>query len=137
MTRMLRQGRWQDVLAGILVIGVAGLLPAGAVYVDRVVQARGTRVVQLEARIPENGGWTPSEVRVRQGERVQLRVRSADVVHGMAIAGVNVVIPELYPGKMHVVEFVPDKPGVYPFFCIVTCSPQHERMRGQLIVGPR
>lgn len=111
-------------------------LPLAAFAYDRLLAGPGTRVVYLEAYVPEQGGWQPAQVRVRQGERVRLRVRSGDVVHGIGIAGLGLPARTLYPGRAEVLEFVAERPGRYPFFCVVTCSPLHPRMRGELVVEP-
>lgn len=77
--------------------------------------------------------FTPSEIRVKQGERVKLIVANEDVSHGIAIPAFNVNLT-LEPGKTGTAEFVADKKGSFPFFCNVFCGSGHGAMRGTLIV---
>ncbi len=77
--------------------------------------------------------FTPSTIRVKEGDRVKLNIKSMDVTHGFAISefGVN---ERLEPGKTTTVEFTADKKGEYIFFCSVPCGAGHRDMKGKLIV---
>jgi cytochrome c oxidase subunit 2 len=77
--------------------------------------------------------FTPNTIRVKAGVPVQLRVMSTDVVHGLAIPGLN-INERLDPGKEVVINFTPAKAGSYPFFCSVFCGAGHADMKGVLIV---
>lgn len=131
---------------GVLAEVIAGLLVAAALigaplvmfaYERSLEGSAEHRVVRLRAAASEQGGWYPEVIRVKQGEPVLLEVVSTDVVHGLFIRGLGVVVQELYPGVPRRISFVPDEPGVYPFFCLVRCGPAHTTMKGQLIVEPR
>ena len=43
------------------------------------------RIIDVEARTPEDGGFSPDTIRVDVGETVTLRVSAEDVTHGIAI----------------------------------------------------
>jgi cytochrome c oxidase subunit 2 len=93
--------------------------------------------IELVARQPAAGGWSRDRIVVNQGERVRLRVRSEDVVHGFAIGRMGVDAGLVEPGKAVTVEFVADRVGEFTFYCTVWCDPNHPRMRGILEVrGP-
>lgn len=77
--------------------------------------------------------FVPATIAVRQGERVQLKIKSVDVDHGFAIPDFK-VNETLSPGKETVIEFVADKKGEYTFFCSVVCGQGHRDMKGKLIV---
>src|SRR5215204_4074590 len=47
--------------------------------------ARGVRIVDVVAAVPEAGGFQPDSITVYAGQRVRLRFRSADTTHGVAI----------------------------------------------------
>ncbi len=66
---------------------------------------------------------------------MQLRIRSVDVAHGLAIPelGVRVMVR---PGQDATVEFVADTPGIYAFQCNVFCGAGRGRMVGTLVVLP-
>ena len=38
------------------------------------------------------------------------------------------------PGETKVIEFIADKPGVFPFYCTNFCSALHQEMQGYLLV---
>jgi cytochrome c oxidase subunit 2 len=96
--------------------------------------------------------FAPSEIQVKVGERVQIKLHSADRAHGLKL--------DLYPEgasqdgppglvfdhpqgdakvekhKDRDIEFVAARAGTYDFKCSVQCSMGHghERMTGKLIV---
>ena len=95
----------------------------------------------------------PSEIHVKMGERVRIKLRTADRAHGLKLN----IYPEGAsedgnPGlvfdhpqddakvekkKERVIEFVAARPGTYDFKCSVQCSMighGHDRMSGKLIV---
>ena len=87
------------------------------------------------------GNWEfePSTITLKKGEKVVLRIRSADVAHGFAVdeLGLNVNIPA---GQTVEVEFTPDKAGTFTSYCSVFCGfdasigKGHESMKGTIIV---
>jgi cytochrome c oxidase subunit 2 len=117
--------------AGLLAL----LLLAGAAV--WILGRRADGAVDLTARQPAAGGWAPERIVVHEGERVRLRIRSEDVVHGFAIGRLGVDAGPIEPGKVKIVEFVASRPGEYTFYCTEWCDPSHPRMRGILEVrGP-
>lgn len=121
--------------------------PAGAQ--GSTVFSSTPHVIEILAKTFE---FTPNEIHVKAGERVQIKLRSADRAHGFKLS--------LYPegasedgppglvfehpqdeekvDKHHdrVIEFVAARPGTYDFKCSVQCSMGHghDRMTGKLIV---
>ena len=93
-----------------------------------------TRVIELTANAPSNGGWQPDAVRVNIGERVRLRIAAPDVVHGFEIPALGIKVDEILPGHVEEVEFVATRAGRYPFACTRWCSVDHWRMRGVIEV---
>ncbi|MFQ6136892.1 MAG: hypothetical protein ACE5PM_06900 [Candidatus Hydrothermarchaeales archaeon] len=78
-----------------------------------------------------------SEIRVKQGETVALRITSMDVVHGFKLPGYN-ISEVIYPGEVKMVKFVADKSGEFLFYCSVpSCGLGHINMTGKLVVEPR
>lgn len=96
--------------------------------------ANDTRVVELVATVPNNGGWLPDTIRVNLGERVRLRISSPDVIHGFEIPALGIQIAEILPGHVAEVEFVASRAGKFPFACTRWCSVDHWRMRGVIEV---
>lgn len=86
--------------------------------------------------------WYPTMLVVRQGDTVDLAVANPDEFsHEFAIPDLNLRTEKLPPGSTARLRFVADRPGVFAFQCALPydpakrhCSPDHERMRGYLIV---
>ena len=93
--------------------------------------ARGVRVVDITAAVPQAGGFQPDSVTVYAGQRVQLRFRAADTTHGVAIGpGLGIDLGDLAPGEVKVVDVTFPEAGTYTFYCNKWCGPNHWRMRG-------
>lgn len=77
--------------------------------------------------------FVPSQLRVRLGESIRLRITSLDVTHGFSLPefGIDEV---LNPQDELVIELQPTKKGEFPFSCSVSCGSGHAGMRGSLIV---
>jgi cytochrome c oxidase subunit 2 len=78
--------------------------------------------------------FEPATISVAQGDRVRLRLRSADRSHALAIKAfrVKAVIPA--GGETVAVEFVADRAGTFAFTCSEYCGTGHSRMKGTLVV---
>lgn len=125
----------------ILALAVVGLVlvafPAGLFgYQSLRTHAAGIRVIEITARAPESGGFSPDRIELKAGETVRLRISSPDVVHGLSIPGLGVDVKEILPGKPVEVDVTPREPGRFAFACIRWCSADHWRMRGTIdVVG--
>lgn len=130
--------RSERVALGLVLAVVLGL-PL-AIFGYRAINATGpTRVIELTGRLPttEHGGWAPEIITVQKGERVRLRLTSADVVHGFSIPKLGVDAGWVEPGKVQEIEFVAGQAGRYTYLCTVWCQDGHWRMRGILqVVDP-
>jgi len=91
-----------------------------------------TREFTIHAR---QFAYTPPRIRVRQGERVVLRVISDDVVHGLYVDGYG-INSKIFPGRETVISFVADRPGKIRYRCSVICGNLHPFMIGEVVVGP-
>ena len=106
-------------------------------------------VIEVTAKTFE---FTPNDIHVRVGERVQIKLRTADRAHGLKLniypegasedgnPGLVFEHPQddakVEKHKERVIEFVAARPGTYAFVCSVRCSMGHghDRMTGKLIV---
>lgn len=81
--------------------------------------------------------FEPETISVAEGDRVRLRLRSADRTHGIGIKAfrVNALIPKM--GDVVTVEFVADRPGTFDITCSEYCGTGHRTMKGRLIVLAR
>jgi cytochrome c oxidase subunit II len=106
---------------------VLGMLPAGAASFAAEAMQR-FEVTASRYR------FDPARIEVRQGDVVELALRSADTDHGFAIKayGVKVAIPK--GGETVGVSFVARRAGTFPIECSEYCGSGHKRMRGELVV---
>jgi heme/copper-type cytochrome/quinol oxidase subunit 2 len=105
------------------------------------------QVIEISAKKYE---FSPNEIHVRKGTRVELKVHSEDETHGVKL--------DVYPegskdkdepgllfdepkenGKVakhvdQVLDFMAQKPGTYDFKCAKLCGLSHDHMKGKLIV---
>jgi nitrous-oxide reductase len=105
---------------------------------DTAVTREGNNV--LVKMIAVRSSFEPNKIEVNQGDRVTIYLtnieQTTDELHGFGLGeyNLNVVVD---PGEMKVVEFVADKPGVFPYYCTNFCSALHQEMQGYLLVKPR
>ncbi|MFI5394811.1 MAG: c-type cytochrome [Candidatus Binatia bacterium] len=107
-----------------------------------------SRVITLTG-VAATGTWTDEEVRggtyfakkyrpaeplLTVGERVFLRLKSADVTHTFYSPDLGIGPVEVYPGHVAEVMVLPKKAGVYPFYCTSVCGRAHFGMRGRFVV---
>jgi cytochrome c oxidase subunit 2 len=106
---------------------VLGLLPAGAA--PSVPEA--TQRFEVTA---SRYKFDPARIEVRQGDVVELVLRSADTDHGLAIKAyaVKVAIPK--GGETVGVSFVASRVGTFPIECSEYCGSGHKRMKGEIVV---
>lgn len=124
--------RTLEIAAVILVlVSVVGLPAAALGYESLRHSGHDGQVITLAGT---EGAWSHDTIRVRQGEKLRLRLTSNDVVHGFELKGYGIEIDEVYPGKVVVIDFVADEAGTFLFSCTILCSRQHRDMKGKLIV---
>ena len=114
----------------------------------RPLSDEGTQVIEVTGKKYE---FNPATIRVKQGTRVQLRIKVTDHVHGMKISNVpngdangkpGLVFTSsqdclrIEEGRTETVEFAAQTPGTYPFRCCVHCGWHHREMKGEIIVEP-
>ncbi len=97
---------------------------------SRASASQEAQVVEISA---ERYSFTPSEIRVKAGTRLEIRLRSEDTAHGFHIVGtdINVVLPKRGRGDTTVV-FEPES-GRHEFECSHLCGAGHAFMRGVII----
>ncbi len=88
------------------------------------------QVVDISA---ERFSFTPSEIRVKAGTRLELRLRSDDTAHGFHIVGTNIDIELPKRGRGTATVVFQPTVGRYTFECSQLCGAGHEYMRGVII----
>jgi cytochrome c oxidase subunit II len=137
---------------GFLVASVAGLFMATswiALAKPAVQPADAPRVIEISAKKYE---FTPTEIHVKKGEKVELKVHSVDEAHGVKLAlypegakdkgapGLVLDQPaengKVTKGADQIIDLTAQQPGTYDFVCAKFCGFGHDRMKGKLIVEP-
>ena len=111
----------------------AGLTVAGLFAVLAVSLAQEkpeSREITVTAKKYE---FSPSEIRVREGENIKLSITALDRKHGFKIEAFE-IDHELPKGEVVTIEFIADRAGTFPIACSKFCGFGHGRMKGQLIV---
>ena len=134
-------------VAAFVGLSMAAFWLARAQGSDNQTAAAQVQIIEVSAKKYE---FTPSEIHVKKGARVELKVHSEDETHGVKL--------DVYPqgtkdkskpgllfdqpkenGKVtkgvdQVVDFVAQEPGTYDFKCAKLCGLGHDHMKGKLIV---
>jgi nitrous-oxide reductase len=104
------------------------------------IERRGSVVHVRMASIRSH--FTPDNIEgVQVGDTVLFHVTNLeqdwDVPHGFAILGAQNAELLVMPGETRTLRWVPQKVGVYPFYCTDFCSALHQEMQGYVRVSPR
>ena len=90
--------------------------------------------------IAVRSSFEPNKVEVNQGDKVTIYLtnieQTTDEIHGFGLNdyNINVVVD---PGETKTIEFVANKPGVFPYYCTNFCSALHQEMQGYMLVKPK
>jgi cytochrome c oxidase subunit 2 len=127
-----RMERLARSLAVLLLIG----LPLAIAWIAAKGAPSKGQAVEIHAKMPEQGGWSPANLSATAGEPLHLRLVSDDVVHGFKIGQSDEPAIDLLPGKTVETWLTFDQPGKYTYYCTRWCGPNHWRMRGTIDVLP-
>jgi cytochrome c oxidase subunit 2 len=99
---------------------------------EREKHEKADRVIAIVA---ERFTFVPSQIKLKQGEVVELRISSLDTNHGFYLreAGVNVIVPKRGRGDARILFRAQEK-GVFPFECSKACGAGHTMMQGRIVV---
>lgn len=77
---------------------------------------------------------------IKVGDEVYFHITNLeqdwDIPHGFAIKGANTAEMLVMPGETATLKWIPQKKGMYPFYCTDFCSALHQEMQGYLRVSP-
>lgn len=124
----------KEILARFLVIGLVVLavaLPFGGQW---LLNRNQPTMIELHARMPENGGWSLDTIQAQVGQPVRLHITSDDVMHGFAMGRSDQPALDITPGQFIDTVLTFDQPGKYTYYCTRWCGPNHWRMRGTIDV---
>ena len=86
--------------------------------------------------------FTPDNIEgIKVGDVVYFHVTNIeqdwDIPHGFAMFGAKNSNILIMPGETLTLKWIPEKPGVYPFYCTDFCSALHQEMQGYVRVSPK
>jgi cytochrome c oxidase subunit 2 len=113
-------GRWSQI--GLVALALLGSAPE--------TWAQEPRVITIAAKRFE---FSPSQVRLKRGEPVTIRIASADVRHGMFMKALA-IDAEIEPGKTVEVTFTPQVAGRFTAICDHFCGVGHGNMHMEFVV---
>ena len=121
-----------SIIAAAAVVGMALLFGAAftAAPQDPTTASAPREITVVAKRF----AFEPASIEVTEGERIRLRVSSADGVHGFQVRRlrINKLIPR--GGQPVTIDFVAPAPGSYEILCSEECGDGHDEMTGTLIV---
>lgn len=125
----------QQVFDAAAVVGMALLLGAAftAVPQDPTTASAPREIAVVAKRF----AFEPAAIEVIEGERIRLRVSSADGIHGIQVRKlrINKLIPR--GGQPITIDFVAPAPGTYEILCSEECGDGHDTMTGTLTIKAR
>jgi plastocyanin len=80
-----------------------------------------------------NFKFAPSDIKVKQGDKVKITFTNSAGFHDFVIDELGVKTPVIQSGQDAVVEFVADKAGTFTYYCSVG-NHRQQGMEGTLIV---
>jgi cytochrome c oxidase subunit II len=114
------------VLAAVFGLSVKRMVYAGAPPSGPTIQIIGHQW-WWEVRYPQSNVVTANEVHIPVGSQAQLRVDSADVIHGVWVPQLQGKIDAI-PGLTNQIQLQTSQPGSYRGSCVVFCALQHANM---------
>ena len=118
---------------GFSTLLTAGLTVAGVFALLTVSLAQEKPEVREIAITAKKYEFSPSEIRVRQGESVKLSITALDRKHGFKIEALD-IDRELPKGEVVTIDLKADRAGTFPIACSKFCGLGHGKMKGQLVV---
>jgi nitrous-oxide reductase len=105
---------------------------------DASIAKNGTEVTVKMTAV--RSSFEPNKIEVNQGDKVTIYLtnieQTTDELHGLGLSeyNINVVVD---PSETKKIQFVANKPRVFPYYCTNFCSALHQEMQGYLLVKPK
>lgn len=137
----------------LMVILVPAVILSAIWYKEELFLAKyppGVKVFDITG-VAENGAFTldtvnglnywwktfpPMIAHVFVGDKVVLRLKTADIVHQFYVPALNLGPVNIKPGHPEQLEFMAEKPGVYQYYCTSLCGNCHFYMTGWIVITP-
>ena len=113
-------------LALLVMVVVVG----ASAWPSKAAAAQDVQVIEIVA---ERFRFTPSEIRVKAGTRLEIRLRSEDTIHGFHIVGTDIDFETPSRGGGETTVMFQPEAGRYTFECSRLCGAGHPFMRGVIV----
>ena len=113
-------------LALLVMVVVVG----ASAWPSKAAAAQDVKVIEIVA---ERFRFTPSEIRVKAGTRLEIRLRSEDTIHGFHIVGTDIDFETPSRGDGETTIMFQLEAGRYTFECSRLCGAEHSFMRGVIV----
>lgn len=120
--------------AFVVSLGVMKQLATAGETDDLTIEVEG-RMWWWEVKYP-NGAVTSTEIHIPVGERVRVKLTSADVIHSFWVPELQVKLDQI-PGRVNELSLQADQPGRYRGQCAEYCGLQHANMIFTVVAEPR
>ncbi len=107
-----------------------GLVAVALLGTAAVARSQEPRVIDIAAK---RFAFSPSEVHLKKGEPVTIRISSADVTHGMYMKALG-IDAEIKPGKTTELKITPNATGRFTAICDHFCGAGHGNMHMEFVV---
>ncbi|MFZ5563020.1 MAG: hypothetical protein ACOZBW_03145, partial [Thermodesulfobacteriota bacterium] len=81
--------------------------------------------------------FPPMTILLETGDRVVLKLKTADVSHQFYIPGLGLAPVPIVPGHPAELRFTADREGIFQYFCTTMCGDCHTYMTGWIVVSPK
>ncbi len=119
----------RDFLKAMFIGATSAALPTGV-----FAKAGDSDVKEFHIKLSRYS-YSPSVIRVKQGDSVRLLLEGMDIEHGFYIDGYDLDV-KVRHAELKTLEFMADRPGAFKIRCSVMCGSLHPFMTGKLVVEP-
>lgn len=122
------------VLAPVVILGVLAVVTVNTTNDLRRPEPAALRIEVTgyrwwwDVRYPEEGVVTANEIHIPTGRRVEVVLRTEDVIHSFWVPELAGKMDQV-PGQTNVLPLRADEPGTYRGFCAEFCGLQHAKMQ--------
>lgn len=81
--------------------------------------------------------FMPMTILLETGDRVVLKIKTADMTHQFYVPGLGLGPVAIVPGYITELGFTAEKEGIYQYFCTTMCGDCHTYMTGWIVVSPK
>ncbi|TAL58442.1 MAG: hypothetical protein EPN86_00110 [Nanoarchaeota archaeon] len=119
-------------LVSLLILSACLNPKPAQVSINNTTNQTGPKTVQI-SMIAKQYEFIPDTITVKEGDKINLTIKSVDVNHGFSIPGLG-INEQLTPNEEKIIWIEAGKKGEYNFFCSVFCGAGHSQMKGKIIV---